>query len=254
MPVVLFALAMIPVMWTIGGWDESPFVAEEIKDPQRNLPRSILGGLAVVAVLYVAANAAYLAILSTGEIAGTPFRTATVAMERALGGGARKAMAAALMISAFGAANGLALTGGRIAYATGRGHKLFAWFAHTHPATKTPVRGLFLQAALTITAIHVLSHPFQLLLYTGLAYWAFAAITALAVLVMRRRDPDRDRPFKVIGYPVIPVFFALASVAMAVSVIVAEWRNALATGIILAAGVVAYLLAGRPPARNDEPA
>jgi amino acid transporter len=239
---LLFGAALIPVMWTYGGWDEAPFVAEEVRDPGRNLPLAIIGGVAVVALLFVLVNGAYLAILSPSEMAATGGRTATIAMERALGGGARGVLSVALMVSTFGAANGLALTGGRIAYATGRGQALFRWFAHTHPRTRTPVRGLVLQAVLTIAALLLFANPFQLLLYTGLAYWVFAGLTAAAVFVLRRRDPERERPFRVWLYPLTPALFILASLGMAVSVAVTSTGNALITVGIVAAGAVVYAL------------
>ena len=133
---VSLGAALIPILWTFGGWDESPFVAEEVRNPGRDLPLSILAGLWTVALLYIAANAAYLAILSPAEIAGTAGRTATVAMERALGPGARRVLAIALMLSTLGAANGLVLTGGRIPYAAGRDLALFRWFARTAPRAR----------------------------------------------------------------------------------------------------------------------
>jgi len=231
-------------MWTFGGWDESPFVAEEVRNPERNLPFSILGGLWTVALLYVMVNAAYLAILSPAEMAGSAGVTASVAMERALGGGARKILSLALMLSTFGAANGYALTGGRIAFATGRDQALFRWFARTHPWTKTPVRSLTLQGALTIAAILAFEDLFQLLLYTSLAYWIFAGLTAAAVIVLRLYDPRRERPFRVWGYPVTPILFAVASLGMATSVVVEDVNkgtyNALVTVGILAAGAGVY--------------
>lgn len=252
--VLLFGAALIPIMWTFGGWDESPFVAEEIRNPSRNLPLSILGGLWIVALLFVAVNAAYLAILTPSEVAASAGQTATLAMQRALGGGARRGIALALVISTFGAANGLALTGGRIAYAAGRGYAIFRWFAHTHPRTKTPILGLAAQGVLAAVAVAVFDNPFQLLLYTGLAYWLFAGLTGAAVMTLRVRDPKRERPFRVWGYPVVPILFVAASVGMGVSVIVTSTRNALATVAILTAGVLVYLLSPkRPdPATQDE--
>jgi len=238
--ILLFGTALVAVMWAFGGWDEAPFVAEEVRQPERNLPLAILGGLWLTAVLFVAVNAAYLAILSPAELAASGGQTALVAMQRALGGGAGRMLSLALMISALGAANGLALTGGRIAFATGRDQPLFRWFARTHPATKTPVRGLVLQAVLTIAVMLALPNPFQLLLYTGLAYWAFAGLTALAVIVLRRREPGRERPFRVWAYPVVPVLFAAASAGMGLSVALTSPRNALAAVVILAVGAAAF--------------
>ncbi len=240
--ILLFGAALIAVMWTFGGWDESPFVAEEVRHPERNLPLSILGGLWTVAVLYVMVNAAYLAILSSGEVAGSAGATAPVAMERALGGEARRILSLALMISAFGAANGYTLTGGRIAYAAGREQALFRWFARTDSRTKTPIRSLAVQAALTIAAILIFEDPFTLLLYTGLAYWVFAGLTAAAVLVLRQHDSERERPFRVWGYPVIPILFMAASLGMAVSVVFSSVLNALITIGILTAGAAAYAI------------
>jgi len=237
---LLFGAALIPVMWTFGGWDESPFVAEEVHNPERNLPLSILGGLWTVAILFVVVNAAYLLILSPAEMGGSGTETATIAMERALGPPARRILSFALIISTLGAANGWAMTGGRIAYATGRDQALFRWFAHVNPRTRTPVRSLIVQAVLVIAAILILEDPFQLLLYTGLAYWAFAALTAAAVIVMRCRDPLKDRPFKVWGYPATPIVAVAASVSMGIFVTLTDTHNALVTLGILAAGTVAY--------------
>lgn len=238
--VFLFAMALIPVMWTFGGWDEAPFVAEEVRQPERNLPRAILGGLWTVGLLFVLVNAAYLAILTPAELAGSAGATATVAMERALGPGARRALSFALMLSTFGAANGFALTGGRIAYATGRSQALFRWFACTHPTTKTPMRSLAIQGLLAATAVLIFDDPFSLLLYTGLAYWLFAALTAAAVLVLRRREPNRPRPFRVWAYPLLPILSVAASGAMAATVTVRDPANAGITVAILAVGILVY--------------
>lgn len=237
---ILFGAALIPVMWTFGGWDESPFVAEEVRNPERNLPLSILGGLWTVALLYVLVNAAYLAVLSPAEMAGSEGVTATIAMQRALGGGARKVLSLALMLSTFGAANGFTLTGGRIAYATGRDQALFRWFSHTHPKTKTPARSLAVQGALTVAAILIFESPFRLLLFTSLAYWVFSALLAVAVMVLRAREPQRQRPFRVWGYPVTPVLFTLASLGMAVSVVVNDLPSTFVTVGIIVVGAAAY--------------
>lgn len=236
----LFCTALIPVMWTFGGWDESPFVAEEIIDPHRNLPLSICGGFCVVAVLYVAIIASYLLILSPAEMAASQGLTATLAMKRALGPIAGTIMAFVLMISTFGAVNGMTMTGARIAYATGRDQPLFRWFATTHAKTRTPVRSLIFQAILAVIVVILMANPFTLLLYTGMAYWGFSGLLAAAVIVMRTKDPTRTRPFHVIGYPFTPLIFIIASLGMAISVFVENWHNGMITLVILGVGVVAY--------------
>lgn len=239
---ILFCSALIPVMWTFGGWDESPFVAEEIRNPQRNLPLSVLGGFGLVAILYVAINASYLMVLSPAEIAGSQGLTATLAMKRALGPAASTIMAYILMISTFGAVNGMTMTGARIAYATGRDHSLFRWFAKTNHQTRTPVRSLLFQAVLACLVVFFMADPFSLLLYTGVAYWLFSALMAAAVIILRIKDPTRNRPFRIIGYPFTPLVFIIASLGMIVSVFAESWRNGMMTIAIIAVGIIVYLI------------
>ena len=238
-------------MWTFGGWDESPFVAGEVRDPERNLPLSILGGLALVALLFIGVNACYLAILSPAELAASGERTATLAMERALGPAGGRALGLALVFSALGVTNGLILTGARLAYAASAEHRRLRWIARIHPRTHTPVNALSLQCLLSLTAILVLPDPYALLIYTSLAYWLFAALMAAAVLVLRRKEPRRQRPFRVWGYPLTPLMFIAASTAMAASVVAESPAIARATVAILAAGALTWrLLGGR---RNLSP-
>jgi amino acid transporter len=239
---LLLGTALIPVLWTYGGWDESPFVAEEVIAPQRNLPRSILGGLAVCAVLFIVVNGAYLAILTPGEMAASEGRTAIWAMGRALGPWAGAALCVALMVSTFGAANGMALTGARIGFAAGRDQAVFHWLARTSRRTRVPLRALVVQAILAGAAIVLMNDPFTLLLYTGVAYWCFAGLMALAVFVLRRRDAERPRPFRTWGYPVTPGLFIAAATCMAVSAGRQEPRNAMATAVILGVGIVVFVL------------
>lgn len=237
-----FAVALVPVMWTLGGWDESPLVAEEIHHPERNLPLSVLAGLWSVGALYVLVNAAYLVVLSPAELAGSGTLTATVVIERALGDSAASVLSLVLVISTLGAANGLTLTGARIAYAAGKDHRPIAWLAHVHPRTHAPVRALILQGALTVLAIVVLSDPYDLLLYTAVAYWGFAGLMAVAMIVLRRSDPQRTRPFRVPAYPIVPLAFVAAAAAMTLSVVGEDPGSAGATVAILVAGVLVYSL------------
>lgn len=243
--ILLLGAALVPVLWTYGGWDESPFVAEEVSNPQRNLPLSILGGLLVVTVLFLLVNAAYMAVLSPSQLANSEGKTAIWAMQRALGPGAAKAVSVVLMISTFGAANGMALTGARIVYAAGQNQPFLHWFARTHPKTKTPVRALIIQAGLASIAIILLKDPMILLNYTGLAYWGFAGLMAAAVIVLRCREPDRRRPFRVWAYPLTPLLFILASMGMALAIIMQSWTNASATICIMAGGLIVFALQSR---------
>jgi len=216
---VLYGLALVAIMWTFGGWDESPFVAEEIIRPERNIPISLIGGLLTCVILYVLTNAAYLTVLGPDQFASSGGRTATMFLEQAVGIWAKRILSIILMISTFGAANGFVLTSGRIIYATGRDNKVFHWFAKTHHLTKTPVRGLIAQFILGSTAIMVMDNPFKLVIFTGFAYWAFSSLVPVALVILRRKDPQRPRPFRALLYPVSPVLFFLASLIMMGAVI-----------------------------------
>lgn len=240
-----WALALIPVMWTLGGWDESPFAAGETINPDRNLPLSVLGGLISVGLLFVLINAAYLAVLSPDEMAASGTRTATLFMQRALGPVAARILAVVLMVSTLGVANGVTLTGARIAYAAGRDHALFAPLAVMDPATGSPARALVFQAGLTTAAIVVLWDPFDLLVYTAMAYWLFAALTGMAVIVLRRTDPDTRRPFRAPGHPLLPSLFVSAASAMTCAAIVENPLAALINFFLILIGVVVFLLQRR---------
>jgi amino acid transporter len=241
-PAFGLALALVPIMWTLGGWDESPFVAEEVRDPERNLPRSVLAGLWSVGILYVLVNLAYLAILTPMELAGSGTRTATLAMERALGPAARALLSCALMVSTLGAANGQTLTGARIGYAAGRDHPTIGWLAQLGARSGAPARALLAQAGLTLTTLVVLDDPMSLLLYTAVAYWLFGGLTAAALIVVRPRLGDRRPGFRVPLHPVAPVVFVVASGAMAVTAAVESPRGALVTAAIAAAGLAGFWL------------
>jgi len=246
-----FCIALVPVMWTLGGWDESPFVAGEVRDAPRALPISIMGGLWTVALLFILVNAAYLAILSPSEFAASGEHTATLAMERALGPSSRRALALLLMISTLGLANGLGLTGARLLYATGSRERLFRWATTLSPGSGVPARALWAQATLTVLAIVIMSDPYRLLLFTGVPYWVFAGMTGLAVVVLRIRDPLTTRPFTCPAYPGTPALFTAASVAMIVAVAVEAPRDAMAGVAIMATGVVVYLVQQRLDSRRS---
>ncbi len=240
-----WALALIPVMWTLGGWDESPFAAGETKDPETNLPFSVLGGLISVGLLFVLMNASYLAVLSPAEMAASGTRTATLFMQRTLGPGAATILAGVLMVSTIGVANGVTLTGARIACAAGRDHTLFAPLAVLDPATGTPRRALVFQGVLTTAAILVLGDPFDLLVYTAVAYWIFAALTGLAVIVLRRTEPETPRPFRLPAHPLLPVLFVSAAISMTFAAFVENPLAALINFLLILIGVVVFLLQRR---------
>ena len=241
-----FVTALIPVLWTLGGWDEPAFVAEEVKRPEHTLPLAIVGGLALVTLLYLLVNAAYLGVLTPDEVAASGNATATLFVRRALGGEATRLLSFVLAISTIGAANGMVMTGARIPFAIARNESALGWFGELHPRAGTPVRALAVQALLVIAAIVLMADPFVLLLYTGLAYWSFSALMAAAVIVARRRDrrrrPMGEPAFRLPFYPWVPLVFIVASLAMCVAIVFEAPWHAATSAAIVGLGYVLFLV------------
>ena len=203
-----FGVALVFVLWTYGGWTESSYVAGEIRNPRTALPWSILLGLSVVTALYLAVNWVYLLFIPLQEMPGRPLVAAEV-MRAALGSIGGEMTALIVASSAFGALNGYILTSGRILLAVGRDHPLFSRAAAIHPRFATPVRALAFNALLAIVLLWMGTFD-QIVTYSTVVISAFFAIAAFSVIVLRIKDPQRPRPYRVWGYPVTPIFFVVA--------------------------------------------
>src|SRR6185503_5684471 len=182
-----FGAAMLGALWAYNGWNEVTYVAGEVKDPERNLPRAIIGGILVVAALYVFANAAYLYVLSPERLASVP-ASSTVATEVVtsfLGPGAARLMAGALAVSVFGTLQVASLVMGRIPYAMAADGLFFRGLGTVSPRTRVPVRALLAQAAWA--SVLVLSGTYdQLTDYAIFSILIFVALTTAAVFIFRR--------------------------------------------------------------------
>ena len=245
-------LAMIGVLWAYEGWQYVTFSAGEAMDPQRTFPHGIVLGTAALIAVYLLANVAYLAALGP-RAAGASDAVAADAVRAVVGPGAGKAIAAAIVISMFGAANGLSLTAPRVYFAMARDRIFFRRLADVHPRFGTPAVAVATSSAWA--ALLALSGTFeQLLTYVVFAGWIFYALGALSLLVYRRREPDRPRPFRVPGYPVTPLLFVAAAGAIVVNTLVARpVQGMLGLGIVLLGVPAYYLWAGeyaKTPARE----
>jgi len=242
-------LAMIGVLWAYEGWQYVTFSAGEALDPQRTFPRGIVLGTAALMAVYLLANVAYVAALGP-RAAGASDAVAADAVRAVVGPGAGKAIAAAIVISMFGAANGLSLTAPRVYFAMARDRLFFRRLASVHPRFGTPAVAVGTSAVWA--AVLALSGTFeQLLTYVVFAGWIFYALGALSLLVYRRREPDRPRPFRVPGYPVTPLVFVAAAGAIVVNTLVARpVQGMLGLGIVLL-GVPAYYLWARKDGKTS---
>ncbi|HET9708405.1 MAG TPA: amino acid permease [Gemmatimonadales bacterium] len=232
-------VALLGVLWAYEGWINVTNSAGEALDPQRTFARGIILGTAALVALYLLANLGYLATLGPEGVAGSQ-RVAADAVRVLFGPIAAKFVSAAVLVSVFSAANGLALTGPRMYYAMGRDGVFFRSLGAVHPRFGTPAMAIAAGGAWAILLTLWGSFE-QLLTYVVFASWLFAALAAASVFVLRRRHPEAARPFRVPGYPVTPALFILAALAIVANTVLARPQQALAGLAIVLIGTPAYL-------------
>ena len=232
-------LALTACLLAYNGWSYVSFVAGEIKDPRRNLPRAMMLGMAGVMALYVGANIAYLNVLSVPEIAATERVGAAVA-ERTMGPAGATVLSVVVLLSIVGAINGNILTGARIPFAQARDGLFFARFGRVHPRFETPAFAIVAQTAWTIVLVITGSYE-TLFAYTMLSSWIVYTLGVAAVWVLRRKSPAAPRPYKMWGYPYTMWAFLIVSVWYMVDAMVNQPKPSLMAGAVCAAGIPFYL-------------
>ncbi|MDP9266910.1 MAG: amino acid permease [Acidobacteriota bacterium] len=229
-------VALIPVMFTYSGWNAAAYVAEEVREPARNVPRALAGGTIVVIVLYLALNALYLYAVPMAEMAGKP-SAGDIAAEALFGPRGANALVPVIMIALAGGISAMVVAGPRVYFAMARDGLFFPAAGRVHPRFHTPAASIAAQALWS--ALLVLTGTFeQLLIYTGFAVVLFSAVATAALFVLRSRPHDESVPRW--GYPVAPALFILASLAMLVSSVVREPKPSAAGLGIMLAGIPLY--------------
>lgn len=232
-------VALLGVLWAYEGWINVTNSAGEALDPQRTFARGIIVGTVALVFLYLLANVGYLAALGPDGVAGSQ-RVAADTVRELFGPVPAKFVSAAVLVSVFSAANGLALTGPRMYFAMARDGVFFRALGDVHPRFGTPAVAIAVGGAWA--ALLTLWGSFeQLLTYVVFASWLFAALAAASVFVLRRRRPDAPRPFRVPGYPLTPAVFIIAAGAIVANTVVARPVQAFAGIGIVLLGTPAYL-------------
>lgn len=232
-------LAMILVLFTYGGWSEIAYVAAEVRDPRRNLVRSLVWGTVVVTVLYLLVNIAFLHTLGHARMAASQAVAAdTVAV--VFPGYASSAISLLICISALGAINGLIFAGARISHALGVDYRIFSLLGRWSHRCETPASALWVQGGMTVVLI-ILAGSFQgVLLYTTGVLWAFFLATGVSLLILRVREPDQPRPYRVLGYPWTPLLFCVSCLFIIHSALAYDARGTLVSTAILCLGLPLY--------------
>jgi amino acid transporter len=227
----LVGTALIAIMWTYDGWADLSFVGGEVKDPARTLPRALIMGTAAIVVVYLLLNVAYIYLVPLPEMAGAKLIAATAADRITVFRGAGGSVVSAIvMLSCFGSLTGSMITGPRIFFAMADRGLFFRAIARVSPRFESPSVAIWLATALGV--LYVLFNDFQQLADKFiLGIWPFYALAVAAVFVLRRTRPELARPYRTWGYPVVPVLFLLASVAMVVN---ALWTDPVNTGVTFA--------------------
>ncbi|HXO22633.1 MAG TPA: amino acid permease [Thermoanaerobaculia bacterium] len=233
-----FFAGLVPAMFAYGGWQSLNYVAEEVRDPQRNLPRAILIGVSCVIAVYVSANVAYVHVLSAPGLAATKTPAAEVA-SRLLGETGAKAISLLIVVSTFGFLNLSLMVAPRVYYAMAADGLFFKSLARLSPRFRAPTAAILLQGA--IAAFFALTSAYdRLLAYAVFADWIFFAATGVALLVFRRKLPDAPRPVPMPGYPWLPILFSLFGVGIVVNIFFTDTANALIGSAIFLIGIPVY--------------
>jgi APA family basic amino acid/polyamine antiporter len=218
--VVILAVVQVGSLFSSDAWNNITFTAGEVKNPRRNIPLSLALGTGFVLTVYFFVSLGYLLVLpmhgdpngatamARGIQHATEDRVATAVLEQIFHSGGARLMAAAILISTFGCANGMTLAGARVYYAMSKDGLFFNSVGKLHPRYKTPVAGLLVQAAWTVVLCVSGSYS-QLLDYIIFAVLVFYILTIVGLFVLRIKRPEAERPYKALGYPVLPGLYIL---------------------------------------------
>ncbi|MBY0267952.1 MAG: amino acid permease [Burkholderiales bacterium] len=240
------ATAMIFVLFTYGGWNDAAYISAEVRDPSRNMARSLLIAISVVALLYVLVNLAYLKGLGYDAMARSDAVAADL-LKTVWGTTGEKLIAVMIAVAALTSVNGSMIVGARSNYALGRDWPLLGYLGRWDEASGSPRNAMLVQGVIAMALVGlgaVQKSGFKALVeYSLPVFWGFFLITGLALFVLRSKEPDAPRPFKVPLYPVLPAVFVLMCGYLLYSSLTYHRGNAMVGLAVLAAGAVVLFVA-----------
>ncbi len=246
-----FMVALVAALWAYDGWNDLNMVAEEVKRPERNLPLALLSGVLLVGVLYIGVNAAIQFILPATTIAGSP-QPAAAALTHVIGPSGTIIVTFGMALSILVTLNGTVMSGARVPFAAARDGIFFHKLAEIHPRFQSPAASLVVQGCLSTALLLLLGHFQQLFELAIFAEWLFYMITTSTIFRFRR-DPSLIRPFRMWGYPVLPVLFILAAAVLLVFSFRSNVEASLIGSAIILCGLPLYQVFQRKePARAGE--
>lgn len=232
------AAALIPVLWTYGGWHQSTFMSGEFKDTKKSLPLSLVMGISIVAALYLLINAAYLQVFTPAQMAGTKAIASDI-FGQLFGDTGKFLVSIAVIISASGALNSTILTGGRIPFAVAHDYPRMRWLTKIDPKFHTPLRSFAINCVWA-SALVVWGNFEQLLFFFAFANWLFFALVGLSVFKLRGKKPRSGDTYSMMGYPWVPALFILCSLFLCLVTIQSAPRESLFGALLLLSGLPIY--------------
>jgi len=242
-----FGAAMLAALWAYDGWNAMPMIGGEVRNPQRNIPRALIGGMLAVMAIYCLANLAYFYALPFDEVAtanSTAHRdalpVATKAAQTFLGGLGGRLISIAFILSALGALNGLILSSARVPFAMARDGLFFSRFSAVNARSHVPAWSIIIQAVWS-SVLAISGSYDQLTDCVIFASWIFYGMTTSAVFVLRRKMPDASRPYKTFGYPVVPMVFVFVALWLIVNTLQARPVESTTGLILIALGLPVFI-------------
>ncbi|HWX41672.1 MAG TPA: amino acid permease [Blastocatellia bacterium] len=252
-----FGAAMLAALWAYNGWANLPMAAGEVRDPGRNMPRALIGGMLVVIAVYVLVNLAYVYALPLVEVLTSnstahsdALPVATKAARTFLGSAGEKFISVAFVISGLGSLNAGILTAARVPFAMSRDGLFFSKAANLGPRSHAPVWAIIIQAGWA--CMLALSGTFdQLTDLAVFSLWMFFGLTAASVFVLRRKIPEAARPYRTIGYPILPGIFVACAAWLVINTLYTNPWGSCAGLLLISLGLPFYLYFSHESTRMD---
>src|SRR5947209_6306443 len=234
-----FMAALVAALWAYDGWNDLNMLSGEISQPERSIPVALITGVAIVGVLYIGINAAVQYVMPAGAIAASKV-PASAATQIAVGHWGAVIVSIGMALSMLVTLNGTIMSGGRVPYAVARDGYFFKALAEVHPRFHTPGLAIIVQAIMAILLLLVGGAFQQLFSLAIFAEWLFYMIAASTIFVFRHREPDRPRPYRTWGYPLVPALFIVAATVLLYYTFKENLQNSVAGTIVILAGIPVF--------------
>ncbi len=231
-----FMAALVAALWAYDGWNDLNMVAGEVKRPERNIPIALIAGVATVGVLYVLMNAGVQYVLPASTIAGSP-RPASDAVALVMGRVGASIVSAGMAISMLVTLNGTIMSGARVPFAVARDGYFFRALAEVHPRFHTPSVAIAVQAVLSILLLLLGANFRQLFSLAIFSEWLFYMIAGSTIFVFRQREPQAVRPYRMLGYPFVPIIFVAVAAALLCYTFKNDWPSSGYGVLVILAGI-----------------